>query len=180
MSYANETILANDAYERLKALNPQAPPSLIPRLVTVVPAALAELTSRAIDNPEWRDALTRTFTVTAAAGEADIAVPLTEGLAQDALYGAELYHASSPLQMEWMPDVTTLALLAKAGFLGVAQEGTKLYFSDIAGAVGTLAGTVTIKAVGVPTLPTVPVRLEPMLVDAVVRLATGEKAKEPA
>jgi hypothetical protein len=158
-------------------------PSIVPRLKTMVPAALAQLTSEVIDDETWADALTRTFTVTAASGEADISTLLTQGLAPDALHLAELYHPSSPYQMEWMPDVTTLKLLAVAGNLGVAREGVKLYFSDIAGATGTLAGTVTIKAIGTPVTTggtiDIPVRMESMLIESLVRLAMQKEQEGP-
>lgn len=176
----SENKLATLALERLGAGESQ-----VPRLISLVPAAVRKVVSDAFEKGERErlESLRRTYTVTAATGEADTSSLLTaaQGLYPDALRHAEITDASTGRRFEWQADRDGVRIMARAGCPCVAREGSQLILSDTDGALGTFAGDINIRAAGVPYSAgnvDIAEALEAAVVDALVSLAAGEKAEK--
>lgn len=150
MAYSRRT-LARAVYEALAARGP-VPPSLQPRIVPLIPAAIDRLGEKLASGefPEWAESQRVEFTVTAAAGEVDISSLYADGLVPSALKLAKVYQGDDTQASEWLPDRQAVALMAREGFPVVAREGSTLVFGDSDGGVGTLADDVVIRAVALP------------------------------
>jgi hypothetical protein len=173
----NESTAAQRTLEAL-GLTEEAMP--LPRVVALIPLALARLVTLARTDPEVREALRREFSLTAAAGRAELTDAITAGLAVDELRTAQLYLPSGLGPAEWEPDRETLGLMAEVGHFGFAREGSALYFSDpVTGAVGTLSGEVTMRALATPTITAgtinIAPRLAPVLVGELSALVVASK-----
>jgi hypothetical protein len=172
----------------LRRLDPAPTPeralALRTTLGVLIPDAVRRVVAQAFEEGDHArlESLRRTFTVTAADGEADISGLLTaaKGLYPDALNMAEVRDADGN-RFEWEPDRQAVTLMARQGFPTVAREGSTLIFSDTAGLTGTFAGDVTVEAFGVGYengVVDLPEALEPALVDALVDLVQGARAEE--
>lgn len=188
MAITTQTLVAT-VYEALRARGVKDEPSIIPRLIPLIPVALSKVVSQIIASGDMEliETLRRDFTAVTVDGEADLTPLLlaTQGLAPDALGLAEVYHAASPYQATWHPDRTAVAVMAGIGFLNVAREGTKLILSDPAtGTTGTLDGTVTIRGVGVPVTTAgsidIPLRLEGLLVETLAEMVSPRPREKAA
>lgn len=159
MSYTDET-LANDAYEKLKAINPQAPPSLIPRLRTMIPAALIQLAETNSRSPEL-DLLRTIFTsVTAVNGIAPLnaLVNAAEPLLIDSRMEVFLTGSSNPL--EPVPDRATLLIEKSVEFGFYCIEGLNIHVREANKNYGAYNGAVTITGTRIPLSTSIPLQLE--------------------
>lgn len=95
MAYTTET-LAYDTYERLKSSGAQVPPSIIPRLITLVPSALYVLPAKVrVEFGEVEAELYRkNYIVALASGQGDLS-PHT-GLANEAMWPSDIVKVTHP------------------------------------------------------------------------------------
>lgn len=176
MAYANETILANDAYERIKVLSPQAPPSLIPRLVTMVPAALELLADKVAQGLGYRG-LQKDFDLTPTAGAVDIPTLMLFDINK-----ATVRVASSNDYLTPIDDVLTL----ENGNLPLdqvyyARDGSTLRFRSTTGLLTDYATALKVRANFIPTLSTLPTtQYEGNLVETLAAMAGQVHAEEMA
>ncbi len=166
MSYTDQT-LALDAYERLKAINPAAPPSLIPRLRTMVPAALVQLARMNAQSLE-SELLNSSFVVTATDGVAPLAdvVNADEPLLLDVDLEVSLPGHTFPL--ERVPDTSTLQIEEAVEFGFFAIEGLFVHVREPDSEYGTYSGSVTLSGTRIPLSSTIPLQLQGQAVNILV------------
>lgn len=157
MSYTDQT-LVNDAFEKLKAVNPQAPASLVPRLRAMVPGALIQMAER-VSRSSLADLLRTTFTETAVNGVAPLAsVALAEPLLLDSKLEVFLTGSTHPL--EPVPDRETLQLEGSVEFGFYCIEGLNLHVKEADSEYGAYDGSVTIIGTRIPLTSTLPLQLQ--------------------
>ncbi len=174
MSYTDQT-LANDAWERLKAINPQAPPSLIPRLRTMIPAALIQLATINARSPE-SELLRTTFAVVTTNGVAPLntLVNAAEPLLLDSRL--EVFLPISTYPLEPVPDRSSLQLENSVEFGFYCIEGLSIFVREPNQDYGIYNGDVTIIGTRIPLSSTVPLQLEGALIAALVGSLTQQGA----
>jgi len=114
--------------------------------------------------------LRRTFTVTAAAGEAALTTPLaaSEPLLLNHLRRASIYITGYSTAAQWKADRSSLSFAATTQFPYYTLEGQTLVIRDGDG-LDHYAGSVIIRnAPYIPLLGGVPTSLEPVLVELLV------------
>lgn len=181
----NSRALVEAALRRIDpAPTPERALALRTSLAVLIPAAVRRVVAKAFEEGDRARlaSLRRTYTVTAAAGEADISALLTDaqGLYPDALNTAEVRDADGN-RFEWEPDRQGVEVMARPGFPVVARDGSTLVFGDADGALRTFAGDVTLSAVGLPYANgavDIDEALESAVVDALVDLAEGARAED--
>lgn len=130
------------------------------RILALVPDALRELASQAMPT----NLLRKTFTETAAAGEASLATSLaaTEPLILEGLRRASVYITGFSYAAQPKADRASLSFPASTEFAYWALENQTIIIRD-ATDIDTYAGPVTIRnAPYIPILANVPVSLEPL------------------
>lgn len=167
MSNYTDQTLALDAFERLKAINPTAPPSLIPRLRTMIPAALIQLARM---NAESMDSelLNTSYTVTASAGVAPLssAVTASEPLLLD--MNIEVFLPGYTYPLERVPDISTLQIESAIEFGFFAVEGLFIYVREPNSDYGLYSGDVTLWGTRIPLSSTLPLQLQGQIVNTLV------------
>lgn len=172
MAYT-ELPLANDVYERLKVLNPQAPPSLVPRLVTMIPAALELLADKVRQGPGYRG-LQKDFDLTPAAGAVDIPTLMLFDINKSTVRVASSNDYLTPID-----DVLTLENgTLPSDQVYYAADGSTLRFRSTTGLLTDYATAVKVKANFIPTLATLPTQYEGNLVEVLVSLAASSHIEE--
>jgi hypothetical protein len=167
----NQT-LALLAYERLKTEKAVAP-SIIPRLITMVPAALELLAERALR--EDSEGLQKDFPATPVAGEVDLTA--LSGILFD-LKKSTVRIASSDVTLNPIDNIITLEqanLSVDQAYY--TQRGMELVFRNTDGLITTFTTPVVIKSTFIPTVATLPARYEGALVATLVEMAGGGAAE---
>lgn len=180
MSYTAET-LANDAYELLRTRNPKAEPSLIPRLITLVPTALTLLAERVAQGPGYKG-LQIEYTATPIAGVVGLA-----GLPQILfdINRSPVRIASSNAVVQAIDSYETL----EHGDLPndrvyFAQDGSDLRFRSTTPSLVDFVSPVKIRSNYIPllinTIPSLPLpdQYEPLAVETLVEVAGMSVAKD--
>jgi hypothetical protein len=168
MAYTDQS-LANDAYERLKVLNPATLPSIIPRIITMIPAALSLLAERALR--EDSEGLQKDFAATPVAGEVDLTA--LSGILFD-LKKSTVRIASSDVTLNPIDNITTLEQAnLSVDQVYYTQRGMELVFRNTDGLITTFTTPVVIKSTFIPTTATLPARYDGALVATLVEMAGG-------
>ena len=176
MAYTSQT-LANDAYELIKARDPNALPSLVPRIATMIPAALERL-GRMVLVSHYEE-MQRSFAITIAGGASDLeTIP---GLLFDPLKSI-VYPGGTTSPAIYLPQVEDLswATLATGAPEPIyyALKGTILQFRNTDGSMLSLSGTGSVITNYVPSLTDVarplPSRYEGVLVEILSRMPIAE------
>jgi hypothetical protein len=180
MAYTDET-LANAAYEALRSRGAGVGASLIPRIRTMIPAALELLGERVARGMDYED-MQADFTATPSAGSLDLSA--IAGIIF--LSGrATVRVASSDVLIPEIDDVQTLqdAGLPSDGVL-FSRHGRTLRFRSITPSLTDYATAVKLRSNYVPSLTVsarpLPVRFEGAAVETLAGLVAPSKAEEMA
>jgi hypothetical protein len=180
MSYTDET-LSIAAYERLKVLNPSAPPSFVPRLRTMVQAALELLGERIARSPDY-EAMQADFAFTPAAGVVDLST-------QDGLIflpgRSRVRVAATNAEI---PEVDDALTMQDAGLPNdsayFARVGRTLRFRSTTPSLDDYVTPVKVRTNYVPSLTDatrpLPVRFQGAAVESLANLGAAIKAEEMA
>jgi hypothetical protein len=160
------------AYERLKTEKAVAP-SIIPRLITMIPAALELLAERALR--EDSEGLQKDFAATPVAGEVDLTA--LSGILFD-LKKSTVRIASSDVTLNPIDNIITLEQAnLSVDQVYYTQRGMELVFRNTDGLITTFTTPVVIKSAFIPTVATLPARYEGALVATLVEMAGGAGAE---
>jgi hypothetical protein len=184
MSYTAET-LANDAYERLKIINPAAPPSLIPRLITLVPSALRKLPEKVRERFGSREAelYRKNFVVTLTDGAGSLATHTD--LTSEPMIPSEIVkvtHADAATEtnlegrLQFAGSVSALDQGRSDEFPWYAVEDNTLY-TMFEGDREALDGSATVRASFPPAIGSVKFQHESLLLESLLELIQGEKVE---
>jgi hypothetical protein len=147
----NENLIATRVLEQVGATEDALPFS---RIISQIPTAIDRLAEKIVQGemPEWADSLRKEFTATATNGEVDISslFAADEGLLSTSLHLASVFQGDSSRESEWLPDRTSVEIMARDGFPVVAREGSTLILGDASGGVGSYSGDVTIRGLAIP------------------------------
>jgi hypothetical protein len=162
--------LTNDAYERLKALNPAVQPSVIPRLRTMIPAAmirLAQANARSSEAALLKESFPAVVAVDGVA-PLDALIDAAEPLLIDGQMEVFLTGSAHPL--EPVSDRETLMLESSEEFGFYVIEGRNIHVKEAGGEYGEYDGDVSIVGTRIPLSSTIPLQLQ---ADAVNILVSG-------
>lgn len=183
MSYT-ELTLSNDAFERLKVGNPQLPPSIIPRLITLVPTALRLLPGRIREqfgNSE-AELYRKNYTVALTSGAGSLATHTD--LTSEPMIPSEIVkvtHADAVTdyntegRLERVGSASSLGLPRSEEFGYYAVEDNYLY-TMFGNDRTTLGGNATVRAAFPPLIASVKFSHEPILLELMVSLASPAQA----
>lgn len=180
MSYTAQT-LANDAFEKIKTLNPQAPASLIPRIYTLIPAALELLADRVKRSIDYRG-LQTDFSVTPVAGLVDLTA--LAGILFDINRSTVRVSATN----DYLSPVDNIITLENGGLPNdqpyYAQDGTTLRIRSVTPLLTDYTTPLKIKSNYIPSLTDaalpLPSQYEGALLETVVEMAVKPNAEEMA
>lgn len=166
MAYTDET-LTNDAFERLKAINPATPESVIPRIVTLIPSALIQMAER-VSRSSLSELLRTSFTTTAVNGVAPLngLVNAAEPLLIDSRL--EVFLVGTSNLAESVPDRATLLIESSVEFPFYSIEGLNILVRQANEDFGTYNDDVTIIGSRVPLSATTPLQLQGELVSTIL------------
>jgi hypothetical protein len=180
MSYTVET-LVNDTFERLKVSGRNPQPSLIPRLITLVPTALRLLPIRVRErfgSPE-AEIYRKNYSVTLSAGDGSLSTHTD--LASEPMIPSEIVKVTHP---DCVQDGNAEGKLQKVGSssgLDLNRSSEYAYFAVEDNTLFTmkdndrtaLGDTATVRAAFPPTIDHVKFSHEPILLECMVELANG-------
>jgi hypothetical protein len=180
MSYTNQT-LVNDVYERLRAINPNVPPSIIPRLVIMVPDALRLLPVKVrevLGNAE-AEIYRKNYTVALTAGQGALSSHTNLALASEPMLASEIVKVTHPDaiteynaagKLTRVGSESALSLPHSLEFAYYAVEDNILYtmMNDDRTVLG---GNATVRAAYPPAIGNVREAHEILLVDILVERA---------
>ena len=176
-----ELQLVTLVYERLKASGAAVTPSVIPRLVTLVPSALRLLPQRVRERYGDADAelYRKDYTVALTAGQG--ALSGHTALASEPMIPSEIIKVTHATAVS---DTNTGGKLYKVGsesalglprtqeFAYYAVEDNILY-TMMGNSRATLTDNAVVRAGFIPLIENVAIQHDPALIDAMVELATG-------
>jgi len=179
-----EEILVNDAYERLKLVNPQLPPSIIPRLVILIPSALRLLPSRVRERLGEADAevYRKNYSVTLTDGEGSLSAHTN--LASEPMIPTEIVKVTHPDAVTSTNAKGKLTRVGSESALNLSKSTEFAYYAVEDNTLYTmmnndrtvLEGTATVRAAYPPAIGNVIASHEPLLLEVVVGLGLAAKA----
>lgn len=177
MSYTTLS-LVNDAYERLRTMNSAVESSIIPRLTSAVPAALRMLPSK-LSNEE-REVYRKNFTVALTSGAGSLSTHTN--LTSEPMIPSDITKVTHPDaitientegKLQRVGSESALNGQRSTAFGYYAVEDNTLYtmLNDDRTVLGSDA---TVRAGFVPLITSVKFQHEPLLLEALVSMFTGQ------
>lgn len=181
MSYTTQS-LVNDAYELLRSMNPAVQSSIIPRLTVAVPAALRMLASK-LPNEE-REVYRKNYTVALTNGAGSLATHTN--LTSEPMIPSDITKVTHPDaattentegKLQRVGSESALNGERSTAFTYYAVEDNTLYTMQD-GVRTALGSNATVRAGFVPLITSVKFQHEPLLLECLVGMFTGQAANE--
>jgi len=184
MSYTAET-LANDAYERLRAAGADVPPSIIPRLVTLVPSALRLLPIKVRERfgDSEAELYRKNYTVALTSGQGSLAAHTD--LTSEPMIPSEIVKVTHPDVVSSTNAGGKLRQLGSSSALDLTRSQEFAYFAVEDNTLFTMSGNdrtalgsnATVRAAFPPLIANVKFSHEPLLPEIMLELSQGLIAK---
>lgn len=177
MAYTLET-LVNDAYERLRSMNPTTPPSIIPRLTVAVPAALRMLPTKL--SAEEREVYRKNFTVALTDGAGSLSThtdltsePMIPSDITKVTHADAVTTENTEGKLQRVGSESALNGERSTAFAYYAVEDNTLYTMQD-GDRTALGSNATVRAGFEPLITSVKFQHEPILLETLVGMFTSQ------
>lgn len=171
--------LVNDAYERLRSMNQQVEPSIIPRLTAAVPAALRMLSSKL--PPDEREVYRKSYTVALTNGAGSLAThtnltsePMIPSDITKVTHADAVTTENAEGKLQRVGSESALNGQRSTAFAYYAVEDNTLYTAQDGDRTALGTSNATVRAGFVPLIANVKFQHEPLLLECLVGMFTGQ------